>query len=173
MGFKEDYTLLDDKFNVYKSVNYEKMMKMITRFKTGIIFIGGAWCENCQAVAPLINKLAKKNKIRTIYHYNPRFLNVFKEQVDLRDCGDLETKLRYYEFIEKIGFKSDVFVQDTLIPRLKVPAVIGIKNGNCVGVIDEEYILDNAGLHEIDSQEDKTEEYSTRLTNLFKLVKEK
>lgn len=172
MGFKE-YTLSDGKLSLFKSVNYEKMMKMITGFKTGVIFIGGSWCENCQAVVSLVNKVAKKNKIKAIYHFDPHFINVFKEEVDLRDCGDLETKLRYYELIEKIEFKSETLVQDTLIPRLNVPAIIGIKNGNCVGVIDEEYILDENGLHKADSQEDETEAYSNRLTQLFQLVKEK
>lgn len=173
MNFTEEYALLNDKLNVFRSVNYEKMMKMIYKFKTGIIYIGGAWCKNCQAIIQLLNKTAKKNKIKTIYNYDPHFINVFKEEVDLRDCGDLETKLNYYYLIEKIGYKSDTLVQDTLIPRLNVPAIIGIKNGICVGVIDDEYILDDHGLHKEGSTEDMSEEYVTKLTNLFQKVKVK
>ncbi len=173
MGFTNEYTLLRDKSNVFKSINYDKVMKMLNHFKTGVIFVGGPWCKNCQAVVGIVNKVAKDNKLKTIYHYDPHFINVFKEEVDLRDCKDLETKLKYYEFIEKIEFKSDKYVIDTLIPRLNVPAIIGIKNGICVGVIDEEYIYDAAGLHVEENLEDKTVEYSNKLTELFKKVKEK
>ncbi|MDE5565858.1 MAG: hypothetical protein K2I77_02620, partial [Anaeroplasmataceae bacterium] len=70
MNFTEEYALLNDKLNVFRSVNYEKMMKMIYKFKTGIIYIGGAWCKNCQAIIQLLNKTAKKNKIKTIYNYD-------------------------------------------------------------------------------------------------------
>lgn len=173
MNFTEEYALLDDKLNVFRSVSYEKMMRMIYKFKTGIIYIGGAWCKNCQAIINLLNKTAKKNKIRTIYNYDPHFINIFKEEVDLRDCGDLETKLNYYYLIEKIGYKSDQYVQDTLIPKLNVPAIIGIKNGICVGVIDEEYILDEHGLHKEDSTEDMSLEYEQKLTTLFQKIKVK
>lgn len=172
MSFSE-YTLLDDKFHVFRSASYDKIMKMIYKFKTGVIYIGGAWCKNCQAIISLLNKTAKKNKIRTILHYDPHFINVFKEEVDLRDCGDLETKLNYYYLIEKIGYHSDVYVQDTLIPRLNVPAIIGIKNGICVGIVDDEYVLDDHGLHQEGSSKDQTEAYTLKLTELFQKVKAK
>lgn len=173
MSYNDEYPLLKDKFNVFRSANYDKVMKMFHKFKTGVILIGGAWCKNCQAVISIINKTAKKNKIRTILHYDPHFINIFKEEVDLRDCGDLETKLNYYYLVEKLEYKSDVYVQDTLIPRLNVPAVIGIKNGICVGIIDEEYLLDADGLHKEEETTDRTKEYTQRLTDLFQLVKEK
>ena len=173
MSLNKEYVLLYDLLHVYRKVTYEKMMNMFYKFKTGIIFVGGPWCKNCQAVAGIINKVAKKNKIRTIQHYDPKFTNIFKEDVDLRDCGDLETKLNYYYLIEKIGYTSDELVQDTLMPRLKVPAVIGVRNGVCVGVIDDEYILDENGLHENDSSVDKSNDYIDKLTELFKKVKSK
>ena len=172
MSFSE-YTLLDDKFHVFRNASYDKIMRMIYKFKTGVIYIGGTWCKNCQAIISLLNKTAKKNKIRTILHYDPHFINIFKEEVDLRDCGDLETKLNYYYLIEKIGYQSDVYVQETLIPRLNVPAVIGIKNGICVGIVDDEYILDETGLHQEGSSEDQTEAYTLKLTELFQKVKAK
>lgn len=173
MNYTEEYTLLDDRLNVFKSVTYDKMMQLIDKFKTGIIYIGGAWCKNCQAVVHIINRVAKKNKIKTVYNYDPHFINVFKEEVDLRDCGDLETKLNYYYFIEKIGFKSDTLVRDTLIPRLNVPAIIGLKNGICVGVIDEEYVMDDSGLHKEGCMQDVTADYEAKLTDLFQKVKKK
>lgn len=173
MSYNDDYLLLKDKFNVFRTATYDKVMSMFYKFKSGIIYIGGAWCKNCQAVVSIINKTAKKNKIRTILHYDPHFVDVFKDVVDLRDCGDLETKLNYYYLIEKLEYKSDTYVQDTLIPRLNVPAVIGVKNGICVGIIDEEYILDDLGLHKEGDSVDCTEVYTNQLTELFQEVKEK
>lgn len=173
MSYNDEYPLLKDKFNVFRGATYDKVMQMFNKVKTGVIYIGGAWCKNCQAVISIINKTAKKNKIRTILHYDPHFIDVFKEEVDLRDCGDLETKLNYYYLIEKLEYKSDTLVQDTLIPRLNVPAVIGVKNGICVGVIDEEYILDAGGLHKEGDSLDCTKEYTNRLTELFQTVKQK
>lgn len=173
MSFCDDYTLLDDELNVYRSINYKNVMQMFTNMKTGVIFLGGAWCKNCQAVIHIVNAVAKKNKIRTIHHFDPIITNVFKEEVDWRDCGDLETKMDYYAFIEKIGYKSDTLVQDTLIPRINVPAIIGIKNGDCVGIIDDEYIYDEAGLHFEDEFDDKTVEFEEKLDQLFKRVKAK
>ena len=169
----ENYDLLKGKIHVFKSVKYEKVMKMLEKFKTGVIFIGGSWCKNCQAVIEIINKTAKKNKIRSIYHFDPKFINIFNEEVDMRDCGDLETKLNYYYLIEKIGYTSDNLVQDTFIPRLPVPAIIGVRNGVCVGVVEDEYLLDDGILHNEDSQENKTDEYIAKLEELFKRVKAK
>ena len=167
----ENYDLLKGKVHVFKSVKYEKVMKMFDKFKTGVIFIGGSWCKNCQAVIEIINKTAKKNKVRSIYHFDPKFVNIFKEEVDMRDCGDLETKLNYYYLIEKLDYKNDTLVQDTFIPRISVPAIIGIKNGSCVGVIEDEYILDGDVLHTEDSSENKMDEYIEKISSLFQKVK--
>ena len=169
----ENYDLLKGKIHVFRSVKYEKVMKMLEMFKTGVIFIGGSWCKNCQAVIEIINKTAKKNKIRSIQHFDPKFINIFKEEVDMRDCGDLETKLNYYYLVEKLGFKSDILVQDTFIPRIPVPAVIGIKNGACVGIVAEEYVLDNDVLHAEGSDVNMMDEYVAKLEQLFKRVKAK
>lgn len=173
MNWLNDYPLLKDRSHVFKEINYDKVMRMIYRFKTGIIFMGGAWCQNCQAIIGIVNQAAKKSKIRTIYHFDPRFENVFKEQVDLRDCSDLETKLNYYYLVEKLGFTGDVYVEDTLIPRMSVPSIIGIKNGVCIDIISEEYILDQKGLHYEDDDQDRSEEFFNRLLNLFQSIKSK
>ena len=169
----ENYDLLKGKIHIFRSVKYDRIMKMFEKFKTGVVFIGGSWCKNCQAVVGIINKIAKKNKIRTIKHFDPRFINIFQEEVDMRDCGDLETKLNYYYLVEKLGYTGDTLVQDTFIPRIAVPAVIGIKNGTCVGIIEDEYILDGDVLHTPDSDENKMEEYIQKLDDLFKKVKTK
>ena len=76
----ENYDLLKGKIHVFRNANYDKIMKMLDKFKTGVIFIGGSWCKNCQAVIEIVNKTAKKNKIRSIYHFDPKFTNIFKEE---------------------------------------------------------------------------------------------
>ena len=172
MSFSKDYINLDH-FSVFKSITYDKMMQLFHRLKTGVLMIGGPWCQNRQAVMGIVNHVAKKNRIHTIYCYDPHFVNVFKEIDDLRDCKDLDTKLKYYELIEKIGYRSPELVQDTLIPRLPVPAIIGVKNGDCIGIISDEYLLDDYGLHTVDSKVDHRQEYETRLTKLFQLIKPK
>ena len=169
----ENYELLKGKLHVFKSAKYEKVIKMLDNFKTGVIFVGGSWCPNCQAVVDIINKTAKKNKIRSIQHYDPKFTNAFNEVVDLRDCGDLDTKLNYYCLVEKIGYESEKVVPETLIPRISVPAVVGIKNGTCVGIVEGEYLLDGDILHEKDSDIDMKEDYINKLEQLFKKVNEK
>ena len=75
------------------------------------------------------------------------------------------------EKYEKLGYKNETLVQDTFIPRISVPAVIGVKNGVCIGVVEDEYILENDILHIEGSTEDKKEEYIEKLNNLFKKVK--
>ena len=45
MTFVQEYQLLEDRFHVFKSITYDKRIKLLTQFKTGIIYIGGAWCK--------------------------------------------------------------------------------------------------------------------------------
>ena len=61
----------------------------------------------------------------------------------------------------------------TLIPTLPVPMILGIKNGSCIGMVSGEYVLDQEGLHEEGSCEDQTEQFVSKLKELFKKVKEK
>ena len=102
---------------------------------------------------------------------DPKFINVFKEEDDLRNCSTLEIKLKYYALVEKIGFKSTELVTDTLIPKIHVPFFIAIRNGNCVGYYTAELIKDSSGFHKEGELEDRTIEFVLALQNLISKIK--
>lgn len=138
MNYCEKYPLLKDENNLYKSIEIDDLLDLLAGFFTGVIYIGGAWDEYCQRIVPEANELAKSLNLDIIYNYDPKFINVFKEEENLIDCKTLEHKLKYYSIIEKIGYKSDVLVKDTLIPKINVPFFIVMKNGSCIGTVSAE-----------------------------------
>jgi thiol-disulfide isomerase/thioredoxin len=167
VDYSKEYELLDDK-NIFKEISYDELMNFLDTFNTGLIYIGGAWCNYCQAIAPYLDNIAKKYNLEAVYNYDPRFTNVFGEVEDLRDCKSLENKLKYYAIVEKIKFKSSTLVQDTLISKIEVPFIMAIKNGTCVGTYSCKYVNDKYGLHAEDDilHEDKAEEVTSAITEL-------
>ncbi len=140
MDFVKEYKYLEDEENIFKSINYDQLMDMINNLGSGLVVMGGPWCEYTQAVMKEINDIGKKAGIDVIYNYDPRFVDVFGEDNDLRDCKSLEIKLKYYAIVEKIGFKSTELVKDTLIPRIHIPFIFGLRNGSCVGYYSVEVL---------------------------------
>ncbi len=138
MNYCEKYPMLRDEDNLYKSIEIDDLLYMLAGFFTGVIYIGGAWDSNCQKIVPIANDLAKSLNIDIIYNYDPKFINIFKEEENLIDCKTLENKLKYYSIIEKIGYKSDILVKDTLIPKINIPFFIVMKNGTCIGTVSAE-----------------------------------
>lgn len=136
---KKEYKALE-KNNIFESVDYDKLMYMIDNFGTGLFLIGGPWCKYCQAIAPILDEIGKDAGLDVIYNYDPKFVDVFGEDNDLRDCKSLEIKLKYYAIVEKIGFKSPELVKDTLIPRIHTPFIFGLRNGSCVGYYSVEVL---------------------------------
>lgn len=167
MDYCLEYPALKDKDYIFKAINYEELSHFLDSFQSGLIYIGGPWCKNCQAVINELNEVGKKSGLEVIYNYDPRFTNVFKEEEDLRDCKTLENKLKYYAIVEKIDFKSEELVVDTLIPRMHIPFIFGIKNGHCIGYYSPEFIKDEAGLHKEGDTEDKTIEFICTVTDLI------
>lgn len=127
-----------DKDNVFETIDYDRLMYFIDNFGTGLFLIGGPWDKSTEAVAPMLNELAKSCHL-TVYNYDPKFIDVFGEENDLRDCKSLEIKLKYYAIVEKLGFKSKELVKDTLIPKIHTPFIFGLKNGSCVGYYTAEF----------------------------------
>ncbi len=167
-----DYVHLTDENHIIQSISYDELIQLLDGFGTGLVFIGGPWCANCQAIIKELNEVAKKFGLEAIFNYDPRFINVFKEEEDLRDCKTLENKLKYYAIVEKLKFKSDELVVDTLIPRMHVPFIFGIKNGSCIGYYSPELIKDGNGLHSKEDNEDKTIEFICHITELIHKIKE-
>jgi len=170
MDYCKEYEFLNDKDHIFKSISYDELIDLLDGFGTGLIFIGGPWCPNCQAIINDLNGIGKKLGLDVIYNYDPKFINIFQEEEDLRDCKTLEHKLKYYAIVEKIKYKSEELVVDTLIPRRHVPFIFGIKNGSCIGYFDKELIKDDAGLHLADSTEDQTIDFTLAISDLINKV---
>lgn len=173
MDYCLEYELLNDENHVFKNISYDELMDFFEGFKTGLIMIGGYWCKNCQAIIDLLNNVAKKSGIDYVYNYDPKFINVYGEEEDLRDCKSLEVKLKYYKIIENLGYKSDKLVVDTLIPRISVPFIFAIKNGTCVGYYEEELLRDGVLLYKEGHTEDYTLDFVHEITKLIEKINQK
>ena len=173
MDFCKEFKYLNDEKNVFQEITYNDLRDMIDEFKSGIIIIGGPWSPRTQAVIKESNEVFKKENIEKVYFYNPRSINVFKEEEDLRDCLSLESKLDYYYLIEKLGIKNkeNKLVENTLIQKMYVPLFISLKNGICTDYFNANYIKDPY-IHKPDGIEDKTLEFVSRLKELINRQKE-
>ena len=172
MDFCHGFKYLNDEENVFKEIQYEELSQLLDSFGSGLVIIGGSFSKHMQAIIKEVNDIAKREGIEEVLVYNPRFINVFHEEEDLRDCLTLENKLKYYYIVEKTGFKSDSLVRDTLIAKMDVPTFFAIKNGTCVDYFTSKYIKDPY-IHLADDLEDRTLEFDMRLTSLIRRLKEK
>jgi len=172
LNFCEQYKYLTDENNIFKEINYDELKDILDSFKTGLILVGGPWHNKCQSIMKETNDICKREGLEEVFVYNPKFVNVFKEEEDLRDCLTLENKLKYYYIIEHTGYKSDNLVKDTLIAKMNLPTFLAIKNGNCVKYYTPSLIKDSKDpfLHEEGSLEDKTLEFDAKLTELCKAI---
>ena len=143
MDFCSEYKYLNDPENVFKYIKYEEFEDLLNNFGSGLVIVGGSYSENMQAIIKETNDIAKREGLESVLIYNPRFINVFQEEEDLRDCLTLENKLKYYYIVEKTGFKSDSLVRDTLIAKMDIPTFFAIKNGTCVDYFTSRYIKDH------------------------------
>lgn len=169
MNFKKFFKSLK-RDNVFNEITYDDFEDIIREKKTSLFVIGGAWCDEFQAVISLADKVAKEAGIAKIDVYDPRFVNVFNEIEDLRDCLTLEHKLKYYYIVEHTGFKNTELVQDTLIAKMEVPTFFAIKDGVCLDYFTALYVTDNGGktIHLKDDSTDKTNEFIERFKTLAK-----
>ena len=172
MDFCSEYKYLNDPENVFVDLKYEDLIQILDNFGSALVIIGGSLSENMQAVMKEVNDIAKREGVEKVLVYNPRFINVFQEEEDLRDCLTLENKLKYYYIVEKTKFKSDTLVRDTLIAKMDVPTFFAIKNGTCVDYFTSKYVKDPY-IHLENDLEDRTLEFDLRLTSLIRKLKEK
>ena len=166
---KKKYKALE-KDNLFESVDYDKLMYMIDNFGTGLFVIGGPWCKYSQAIAPVLEEIGKNNGLDCIYNYDPKFIDVFGEENDLRDCKSLEIKLRYYAIVEKIGYKSKELVENTLIPKIHTPFIFGLRNGSCVGYYTAEVLKKHNKLIDEDKN-DKTIDIIHNVEDIISKIK--
>ena len=171
MDFVKEYKYLEDEENIFKSIDYDQLMDMINNLGSGLVVMGGPWCEYTKAVMKEINDIGKKAGIDVIYNYDPRFVDVFKEVTDLRECKTLETKLKYYALVEKIHFKSDELVQDTLISKIDTPFIFGIKNGECVGYFSIQATKNPDGLLVPTNEKSSVIDFYYNVTSIINKIK--
>ncbi len=172
MNFVVDFKHLNDEHHIYKEISILDFKDLFYQNRTALVIIGGPWCPRTQAIMGITNTIAKREGLKNIYVYNPRFINVFGEEEDLRDCLTLEHKLDYYFIVEKIGFKNEKreLVQDTLIQKMDTPVFVVVKDGKGIAYYSSKFIL-NPYLRYEDSLEDKTLEFDKELTKLIKMLK--
>ena len=125
--FSKEYQTVDlDNIFVYKT---SSEIINILKHGSGIIYLGFPECPWCKAYVPMLNDIAKDNKIEKIYYLN--ILNDRKNNTkEYLEIGDI---LKNYVKYDDEGNK-----------RIYVPAVIAINNGKIVGY-DDETSLDTLG----------------------------
>jgi thiol-disulfide isomerase/thioredoxin len=173
--FNDKYEYLKDENNVFVSIRYEDLMKRLDT-DTFILYVGGAWCPNCQASVMFINEAAKELNIDKVYNFDTRISSLKTAEKDIRNCNNAAQESLYRAFIETIGYvnPNGTMTEGTDIARLAVPAVIAIKEGKVVGVLVKEYFYnEEKDLLYImgDEETNYKEEYLTSLKELMLLIK--
>ncbi len=173
--FNDKYEYLKDENNVFVSIRYEDLMKRLDS-DTFILYVGGAWCPNCQASVKFINEAAKELNIDKVYNFDTRISSLKTAEKDIRNCNNAAQESLYRAFIETIGYvnPNGTMTEGTDIARLAVPAVIAIKEGKVVGVLVKEYFYnEEKDLLYImgDEETNYKEEYLTSLKELMLLIK--
>ena len=167
MDYCLEYKYLNDEEHLFKQITPDDLIELLDSFYTGIVYIGGPWHPSCQAVIDLVNSIGKKRGLTEIYNMDPKFINVYGEEEDIRDCKSLEIKLKYYAIVEKMHFKSEELCDYTLISKMHIPFFLGLKNGSCVGYFSSQYLRDGVLLHKKDEEEDMTVDFADELIDLI------
>ncbi len=173
--FNDKYEYLKDENNVFVSIRYEDLMKKLDS-DTFILYVGGAWCPNCQASVKFINEAAKKLSIDKVYNFDTRISSLKTAEKDIRNCNNAAQESLYRAFIDAIGYVNPdgTVTEGTDIARLAVPAVMAIKEGKVVGVLVKEYFYDEEKdlLYIMgDEETNYKEEYLASLEELMKSIK--
>jgi thiol-disulfide isomerase/thioredoxin len=80
--FNDKYEYLKDENNVFVSIRYEDLMKRLDT-DTFILYVGGAWCPNCQASVKFINEAAKELNIDKVYNFDTRISSLKTAEKDI------------------------------------------------------------------------------------------
>lgn len=173
--FNEKYEYLKDENNVFVSISYEDLMKKLDS-DTFILYVGGAWCPNCQAAVKFINLASKEVGIDKVYNFDTRISSLKTAEKDIRNCNNAAQESLYRTFIETLGYvnPSGAVTEGTDIARLAVPAVFAVKDGKIVDVLVKEYFYNEEKdlLYVMgDEETDYKEEYLASLKELMLSIK--
>jgi len=114
------YTKLDKK-NVYKIININKAIKLVKQ-GNGALLIGFKECIWCQQYVKVIDDIAKKNSLPTVYY------------LDIKEDRKNNTK----KYQELVNLLKDKFKNDDLgNKRIFVPFLVIAKNKEILATDDE------------------------------------
>lgn len=161
-----EYQYLENDQNII-SIEYQSLMKKLSK-DTFILYVGGSWCNNCQASLPFIQKSAIENDV-IIYNFNPRLKNEY--EYDIRNCTNKTTLGLYKKFIEMTKYQNPLGIktENTNIDRMSVPTVLAYKDGKMVGYVTREYLYDGNTLY-LEADEAKVDYSASYLDELTKLI---
>ncbi len=151
--FAEEYTTVtEDNLFVYNTI--EEIINIIEN-DTGIIYLGFPECKWCQAYVPMLNEVAKENKVEKIHYFN--IYNDRKENSSL-----------YQELVTLLDEYLDV--DENSNKRIFVPEVVFVKEGKVVAHNNETSMV--SGIETTDYwTETKKEELKQILTQNVKFMK--
>ncbi len=139
--FKDEEVVYVDEFlNAYTEVNSGHKFSItgindvinILENGSGVVFIGFPECKWCQAYAPILDEVGRELNINTIY-----YLDIREDRAD--------NSSEYLKIVEIL--KEYLELDDEGNPRIYVPTVVGVIDGEIVG-FDDETSLDTGGFTE-------------------------
>ena len=65
-----DYPNIEDKHHVFEEIEINDVLKKLENKKSFYLILGFPECPWCQAIMPVLNDVAKDNKVKTIYYIN-------------------------------------------------------------------------------------------------------
>lgn len=119
--FASEYPVSEDNVFVYRTL--EEINKILEN-GTGLIFFGFPECPWCRGYAPIINEIAKQEKLEKVYYFNIKQDRADNTELYQKAVKLLEENLRYDEEGNR---------------RIYAPSLIAVKNGKVVGFDDTRY----------------------------------
>ncbi len=172
--FNSKYEYLKDETNVFVSIRYEDLIEKLES-ETFILYVGGAWCPNCQAAVKFINLASKEMGINQVYNFDTRISSLKTSEKDIRNCNNAAQTDLYRTLINALGYTNPNgnTTEGTDIARLAVPAVFAVKGGQVVEVVEKEYLYDEDKdfLYINGDETNYKDEYLTLLKNLMLAIK--
>ena len=162
MDYCIEYLHLDDENHVYKNINIDEVLDIFSSLKTGLIFIGGYWCKNCQAIIKQLNDRAKMREIVCIYNLDTRVEDDLGIVEDIRASINLDFKIKFSALCTEIGVSENM---------VKVPFFVAVKNGHTEGYYSVELLYDDGILHYEDSSIDQSLVFEAEINKLIDLIK--
>ena len=124
---------------------------------TGLVFFGFPECPWCQKLAPLVNQAAKQENLDKIYYFNIR-----------------EARSENDDTYQKIvGYLKDYLSKDEDgNPRVTVPDVTTLKNGEIVGRFKQESSGENEKTPDTFWTEERQERAVVQLSEMIQQIKQ-